>query len=388
MSIRNWHRKHHGERKQAEVIDFIETNLDMFSLASAESSLPMDLIYKQCAATCKVSKATARRWWKSYLHMGELPHETNHNERKMKAKYKWLPSKKAKLSDTDIQVLQDIVLRRPHAYIDEIALEFGKDTGKYISPSTLWRYITNELGLTLQVLTTRAKQQCEISRSRFTAALSFILQNCPERLVMVDETHKDRNAARRRRGWGRRNARGGIKLAEWFKNTVRYTLIAVADINGFIECACETVDRRELSDEGAAGTVDREYFTRWVKEKLCPVLGRFDLGEPRSVVLLDNTSTHMTYEVVDAIHATGAIIIYSSPYSPDLNPIENFFSMYKAQLKKIGEGTITRDWTTAHLNALGCVSRDNGIRYFRSCGIPGAWELFTTEELIEYDNSH
>ena len=330
---------------------------------------------------CKVSKTTLRQWWKSYLHTGELPHQTSQYERKMMKKYKWISnSAQLKLSEQDIDVLNNIVTRDPHAYTDEIALAFGRETGKYVAPNTLWRYITDKLGLTLQVLSTRAKQQCETSRGRFSAALSFLLQDCPERLLMVDETHKDRNAARRRRGWGRRNAKGGKKVAQWFKNTVRYTLIAAADINGFIECACETVDRNELSDEGAAGTVDREYFTRWVKEKLCPVLGRFEFGEPRSVVLLDNASTHMTYEVVDAIRATGAIIIYSAPYSPDLNPIEIFFSMYKAPLKRIGEGPIMTDWTVAHLHALGCVSRDNGIKYFRSCGIPGAERLITSEE--------
>ena len=43
---------------------------------------------------------------------------------------------------------------------------------------------------------------------------------------------------------------------EWFKNEVRYTLIAAADVNGFIPSACHTVMRDELLEEGAAGTVD------------------------------------------------------------------------------------------------------------------------------------
>ena len=78
-------------------------------------------------------------------------------------------------------------------------------------------------------------------------------------LIMVDETHKDRNAARRRRGYGKRND-GGLNDDKWFKDCVCYTLIGVADINGFVDCACKTYDRRELSKEGAAGTVTREVF--------------------------------------------------------------------------------------------------------------------------------
>ena len=40
---------------------------------------------------------------------------------------------------------------------------------------------------------------------------------------------------------------------------VRYTLIGAADINGFIPSVCHTVMRDQLSEEGAAGTIDLEY---------------------------------------------------------------------------------------------------------------------------------
>ena len=110
------------------------------------------------------------------------------------------------------------------------------------------------------------------------------------------------------------------------------------DINGYIPVACHTVVRDEISDEGAAGTVDGDYFLYWVKEYLCPILGSYELGEARSVVLMDNASTHMSDEIESAIQATGAILIYGAPFSPHLNPIEFYFACYKAHLKKtIGE---------------------------------------------------
>jgi len=180
--------------------------------------------------------------------------------------------------------------------------------------------MSKSLHHTLQALTAIAKQQDEMKRDLFKMGLEARLQDHPEMLILVDETHKGCNAARRRRGWGQRNS-SGLKIKQWYKNIVRYTLIAVADIlKRFIDCACKTVHRNEISNEGAAGTVDMAYFARWVKEKLCPTLGSFVLDEPRSVDLLDNTSTHMSLEVVNAIHATGAVIIYAAPFSPDLNP--------------------------------------------------------------------
>ena len=95
---------------------------------------------------------------------------------------------------------------------------------------------------------------------------------------------------------------------EWFQSVVRYTLIAAADINGFIVSACHTVLRDTISDEGAAGTVDGDYFLYWVKNYLCPVLGNYERGEPRSIVYMDNASTHMADEVEDAIRGVGAIL--------------------------------------------------------------------------------
>ena len=52
---------------------------------------------------------------------------------------------------------------------------------------------------------------------------------------MMNETHKDRNAARRRRGWKKKNTNADTN--EWFRHCVRYTLMAAADINGFITSA-------------------------------------------------------------------------------------------------------------------------------------------------------
>ena len=77
----------------------------------------------------------------------------------------------------------------------------------------------------LQVCYEIAMQRDEIERARYKAALSALVQNV-DQLVFVDETHKDRNSAQRRRGWGRRNYRGGFSLRRWFRLNVQYTLIA------------------------------------------------------------------------------------------------------------------------------------------------------------------
>jgi len=94
------------------------------------------------------------------------------------------------------------------------------------------------------------------------------------------------------------------------------------------------VRRDEISADGSAGTVDSLHFEQWVEHYLCPILGRYDEDAPRSIVVMDNASTHIDSRVAQLIRATGAYILYTAPYCPDLNPIELGFNIYKAHLKR------------------------------------------------------
>ena len=107
------------------------------------------------------------------------------------------------LDDNDVLILKSIVDNNPNHYLDELAFIFGVKTGKFVHYSTICRTLKEKLEYSLQVLTTIAKQQSKDEETRYLQALNQLLQCCPERLIMVDETHKDRNAARRRRGWCR-----------------------------------------------------------------------------------------------------------------------------------------------------------------------------------------
>jgi len=49
-----------------------------------------------------------------------------------------------------------------------------------------------------------------------------------------------------------------------------------------------------------------------------------------SVLIMDNASFHRTARVEDLCAEAGVILMYSPPYSPDLNPIEEFFAELKA----------------------------------------------------------
>src|SRR6266496_615588 len=57
------------------------------------------------------------------------------------------------------------------------------------------------------------------------------------------------------------------------------------------------------------------------------------------IVIMDNLGSHKRQAIRRLIRAAGAKLIFLPPYSPDLNPIEQFFAKLKALLRKADERT-------------------------------------------------
>ena len=109
------------------------------------------------------------------------------------------------------------------------------------------------------------------------------------------------------------------------------------------------------------GPINGEMFLAYVREFLCPTL------EPGDIVILDNLSSHKVSGVKEAIRATGATLLYLPPYSPDLNPIEKFFSKLKALLRKAAKRSIDALWKEIG-DLLDAVTPSECSNFFASCG--------------------
>ena len=79
-------------------------------------------------------------------------------------------------------------------------------------------------------------------------------------------------------------------------------------------------------------------FRAYVEQGLAPVL------EPGDVVVMDNLAAHKVAGIEAAIAAAGASVLYLPPYSPDLNPIEQFIAKLKALLRKAAARTKEALW--------------------------------------------
>lgn len=78
-----------------------------------------------------------------------------------------------------------------------------------------------------------------------------------------------------------------------------------------------------------SGTMDSHLFEFWFSTQLLPSLER------DTVIVMDNASFHSKKRLISAAQNFGCRLVFLPPYSPELNPIENFWSWLKRFLRKI-----------------------------------------------------
>ena len=88
-----------------------------------------------------------------------------------------------------------------------------------------------------------------------------------------------------------------------------------------------------LASINLLGSTNKLTFEAFVIRHLVPNLWQ------GATVVWDNSSIHKGEEIEQAIIDAGAKLINLPPYSPDFNPIENFWSKVKNTLRSIGART-------------------------------------------------
>jgi len=167
-----------------------------------------------------------------------------------------------------------------------------------------------------------------------------------EKLVFIDETWTSTNLTR---GYGRaprgQRCRGSAPYGHW-------------QITTFVAA----LRRRGISAPMVIEEpMDGEVFLAYVQQVLVPTL------LPGETVILDNLGSHKVAGVEAAIVGAGASVLFLPPYSPDLNPIENFFAKLKALLRKAARRSTESLWEEI-ANLLPSVSSQECANYFTACG--------------------
>ena len=109
------------------------------------------------------------------------------------------------------------------------------------------------------------------------------------------------------------------------------------------------------------GAMNGEIFLAYIEQCLAPTLQSGD------IVIMDNVATHKVNGVEEAIEAVGATLLYLPQYSPDLNPIEQAFSKFKALLRKAAERTVPSLCRTVR-KILGGLTADDCANFLEHSG--------------------
>jgi putative transposase len=81
------------------------------------------------------------------------------------------------------------------------------------------------------------------------------------------------------------------------------------------------------------GSMDGKAFQVFIEKCLVPQLWS------GAVVVMDNVPAHKVEEIEPLILSKGASVLYQSPYSPEFNPIEHWWSQLKAFLRSFSPTT-------------------------------------------------
>ncbi len=82
-----------------------------------------------------------------------------------------------------------------------------------------------------------------------------------------------------------------------------------------------------ISPLAYSGTMDSSLFEFWFEKQLLPALPQ------GAVVVMDNASFHCRARLISVALKYGFRLIFLSPYSPEFNPIENFWAWLKRRLR-------------------------------------------------------
>ena len=251
----------------------------------------------------------------------------------------------AKLTSKHYPVLEEIINAQNDLTLAEISQKLAEKTGIKVSQSTICRAL-QKMKLTRKKKTFHADKQKSEEVKQLRLEYQLIMWAIEtNNLVFIDESGANLNMAitYARSTKGRRAH--GPKPHNKGKNL---NIIAAIAITGVIAA---------LSFFGSNDTLS---FLFYVTDVLVPQLNR-DM-----VVVMDNLNLHTTDEVRKAIEDTGAKLVFLPTYSPDLSPIEMFWSKVKSILRSISPRT-TEQLHSAITVAFNSVSTSNLFGWFYEC---------------------
>jgi transposase len=211
--------------------------------------------------------------------------------------------------------LISFILENKAAHQFEMVQFLQEEYDVVVSQPTVSRYL-KKLRLTCKKL---EREACARDDDLRRYHVGMIAQYDYRYLVYVDESASNERTLDRKRGWS--PAGRPCRVRSPFGRSKRWSILpAITADDGYIAC------------EIYHGSFNAERFNNFIVNQVLPQMRPFPA--PRSILVMDNCSTHKTLALKDACEAAGIKLVFLPPYSPDLNPIELSFSSLKAWLRR------------------------------------------------------
>ena len=212
-----------------------------------------------------------------------------------------------------LNALLDRLLEKPCMYQDEMILFLLDEFDVLVTQFSIGRALASA-GWSKKTARRVAREQNADLRDFYLHALSEFRSY---HLVYIDESGCDKLAGFRRTGWSPSGVTP-VQVARFHRDQRHQILPAYAQDGVLLARVFQ-------------GSTDSAIFEDFI-EQLLPYCGRWP--EPKSVFIMDNASFHHSDRVKDLCSIAGVKLLYLPPYSPDLNPIEEFFAELKTFIKR------------------------------------------------------
>ena len=260
---------------------------------------------RRAAARFEVGISTAIVWVRRFQETGETVARKQGKPRGCKL-------------DLHEAFLLGLIKAQPDVTLEEMREALLRNHGLAASLATIWRFFESR-GITFKKTAHAQEQEREDVAEARRKWREMQPQLDPKRLVFIDESGFTTKMARLRG----RSARGERLIAS-IPHGHWKTLTFIAGLRHDRIVAPMVLD----------GPMDGAAFLAYVEKFLAPALS------PGDIVMADNLSSHKVAGARELIEAAGAEFWLLPPYSPDLNPIEQAFSKFKALTRKAAERTI------------------------------------------------
>jgi hypothetical protein len=217
---------------------------------------------------------------------------------------KILPGPAPIVTSVMLDTLCDHLAKIPGLYLEEMAKFLWDEFNVLPSSSSIQRALSR-VGWAKKIARQKPKDQNPQLRDFYQHKLSEFHSY---RLVFVDESGYDKRVGRRRTGWSQLGVTP-VQVSKFHRGQ-RYQILPAYTQEGI------------LLSRILKGSTDAVLFKSFI-EQLLQHCGRWP--EPKSVLIMDNASYHHSDRVKQLCSDAGVRLLYLPPYSPDFNPIEEFF---------------------------------------------------------------